>query len=76
MPAQLSPEARALQKAREEEWGTYVAADDLLHDGVLAYRKGDPVPKTNAETHGYVDDGLVVKATTKAGQALKEGATP
>lgn len=66
---QLSPEAQALQKAREKEWGTYVAVAPILYDGVLAANPGDPVPVSVVEAHGYADDNLVAKVTTKTGQA-------
>lgn len=57
-----------LRKAREAEWGTYVALVPIDLDGVRAFNPGDPVPVTHV-TGGVVGDDLVAKTTTKAGRA-------
>lgn len=54
------------------EWGTYVAIAPIYVDGVLARQVGEPVPASNVERHGYLEQGLVAKSTTKAAKAVTE----
>jgi hypothetical protein len=39
------------RKAREVEYGTYTAAEDIHVDGVLAFKKGDPVPVSHVKQY-------------------------
>jgi hypothetical protein len=57
----LTDEQSAHAKAQAEEYGSFVAVGNILHDGVLAYTAGHPVPKSNVEKYGYEADGLVAK---------------
>jgi len=65
-----------LQAAQVAEYGTYVATEPIVIDGVRAFNVGDPVPKTHVE-RGVVDSAQVAKTTTKAAataqQAAREG---
>lgn len=68
-PPVATPEELAThRKAVESEWGTYVALVPIAYNGVPAYNAGDPVPVSNVEKHGYLDQGLVAKVASKAGQ--------
>lgn len=55
----LADERRA---AVDAEYGTYVAAQDITFNGVLAYAAGMPVPVSNVRAHGYLTHGLVISA--------------
>jgi hypothetical protein len=48
---------------QEDEYGEWVAAQDIFAGLALAYREGDPVPKSNVALHGYDKNGMVRKAT-------------
>ncbi len=61
--------AEELEAAQRKEYGQYVAVQTISHHGVRAYNVGDPVPASNVAKHGYDDDGLVAKTSTKAGKA-------
>jgi hypothetical protein len=63
----LTPDEE-LRKAQEDEYGTFVAAKPIDIRGARAFNTGDPVPKSHVEA-GVVDEGDVVKATTKAGKS-------
>jgi len=52
-----SVEDYAAQQAAE--WGTYVATTAIFHNGVRACNPGDPVPVSNVEQYGYLEQGLV-----------------
>jgi hypothetical protein len=52
--------------AQEAEYATYVATEAILVDGARAYNAGDPVPVSNVEKHGYLQLGVVRKATDPA----------
>ncbi|GAC1375213.1 MAG: hypothetical protein NVSMB4_03260 [Acidimicrobiales bacterium] len=54
-----TPAEIAAQQAAE--YGTYVAVQDIFFDGARAYNVGHPVPVSNVEAHGYLEDGLVKK---------------
>jgi hypothetical protein len=49
--------------AQAAEYATYVATEAILVDGARAYNPGDPVPASNVEKHGYVQLGVVRKAS-------------
>jgi hypothetical protein len=55
-----SVELEAYRQAQLAEYQQYVAATDIYAGQALAYREGDPVPKSNVERHGYDKMGLVV----------------
>ena len=52
--------------AQAAEYATFVATGPILVDGVRAYNAGDPVPVSNVERHGYLQLGVVRKATDPA----------
>lgn len=56
-----------------QEYGQYVATQDIYYDGALAYVAGHAVPATNVEAHGYLDSGQVKKVASKT-QAAKAAA--
>ncbi len=64
-PAEAAAFARYRQ-AQAEEYGTWVAAQDIWEGTALAYRTGNPVPRSNVERHGYDQRGLVVRQGTVA----------
>jgi len=45
--------------ARAVEYGTYVATQTIYYNGVGAYNVGYPVPVSNVEKYGYLEQGLV-----------------
>lgn len=45
--------------AQVAEYGIYVAVVPIVHDGARAYNEGDPVPVSNVEKYGYLQQGLV-----------------
>ena len=68
-----TPETAEEYAARQaHEWSQFVAIAPILHDGVLAYHPGMPVPADNVERHKYLDAGLVARTTTKAAKAVTE----
>lgn len=56
----------AYRQAQDEEYGTWVAVQDIYEGQALAYRTGHPVPKSNVEAHGYDRLGQVVRQGTVA----------
>jgi hypothetical protein len=60
------------------EYGTYVASSPIDVGGVRAYNVGDPVPISNVEEHGYLDQGLVEKVADppKLPRSASKSATP
>lgn len=64
----LDPDRAAVEqrrKEREEEFGTYVATQDIPWGTVLAFVPGDQVPKSTVERLGWLDLGLVKKTGTQ-----------
>jgi len=61
-PTWLPPAATAYLAAQAAEYGTYVATRTIYYEGVRAYNEGDPVPVSNVERHGYLEQGLVRRA--------------
>jgi len=45
--------------AQVAEYGIYVAVVPIVHNGVRAYNVGHPVPVSNVEKYGYLEQGLV-----------------
>lgn len=43
----------AYRMDRREDYSKWVAAQNIYHDGVLAYTEGSPVPDTNVRLHKY-----------------------
>lgn len=65
------------RKEREEEYGTYVAAQAITWGNVLAFNEGDAVPKSTVERLGWVDLGLVRSASEDAEPAAdQDGPVP
>jgi hypothetical protein len=69
-PTATAEEVANLRAAQESEYGTYVALVPISFNGSPAYLAGDPVPVTNVERHGYLEQGLVAKINSKEGGAL------
>jgi len=42
-----------LAAAQTVEYGTFVAVEDIWHNGALAYAQGHPVPVSAVERYGY-----------------------
>lgn len=57
---------------QREEYGKYVANQQIFAGNALAYNAGDSVPIDNAERLGYVEHGLVVTVGTKEHKQLLE----
>ena len=75
----LDPDRAAVEqrrKEREEEYGAWVAVQDIPWGNVLAFVAGDPVPKSTVEKYGWDELGLVAKADTKDAQAAALASTP
>jgi len=60
-----------LREEQQKEWGTYVAVAPIFIDGIRAFNKGDAVPVGHVEA-GTVEQELVAKRSTKAGQAAAQ----
>lgn len=72
-------ELQAYRAERDAEWGQWVAADQIWHDGALAYDAGQPVPVSNVQRHRYDMSGQVrrVERTEPSGDpagSITEGA--
>lgn len=52
--------ARDAEHERQVEYGTYVATEQIYVGNALAFRKGEPVPKSHVE-RGVVPAALVSK---------------
>lgn len=61
MSEPLTDEQQDYQARQAAEYGQFVANQNILVDGALAYTRGQPVPASNVERHGYVQQGLVRK---------------
>lgn len=72
-PTATPDEVADRRKVAETEWGTYVALCPIGHNGALAYNAGDPVPVSNVERHGYLEQGLVGKVGNKEAQDVIRG---
>lgn len=58
-----------IRQERAKDYGQHVAADDIYHEGALAYKAGDPVPASNVKRHGYDQtDPPLVKPAKKRGE--------
>lgn len=74
--------AEALRKEREKEYGSYVAAEEIRIDGVLAFGKGYPVPVSHVEEYPQLleadEEGNVpvVEATEENLAVLRGEAQP
>lgn len=67
-----SNELTAYQKAQIDEYSEWVAAQDIYAGLALAYREGDPVPKSNVVAQGYDKNGMVRKASPDPVKKEKE----
>lgn len=56
-PDRVAVEAR--RKEQDEEFGTYVADQDIPWGNVTAFFAGEAVPKSTVERYGWLDMGLV-----------------
>lgn len=57
------------------EYGEYVAVEPIYVGNALAYNVGDPVPKSNVDTHGYLTDRKVARRSTQAGADASAAST-
>jgi hypothetical protein len=69
-PYAEDPALRKYAEAQAAEWGEWVAIGDIYVGNALAARRGDAIPKSNVEKHGYDKDGLVVKRNSKEGREI------
>lgn len=51
--------AEDLRREIEEDYGQWVAVENIYHGTALAYAVGHPVPHTNVQLHGYDKTGQV-----------------
>ncbi len=51
---------RGLRGRRGGRVQQYVAVVPIVHNGVRAYNVGYPVPVSNVEKYGYLEQGLVL----------------
>lgn len=49
--------------AQADEYGQWIAAEDIFVGTARAYRKGDPVPASNVALHQYDEHDLVQKVS-------------
>jgi hypothetical protein len=71
-PLATPEEVQTFRSAQQEEYGTWIANQPILYNGVLAYNTGDPVPVSNVARHGYDAQGLVHKTNSKkAGELIQ-----
>lgn len=64
--------AREIARAIEEDYSQFRAIAPIYDGSALIYMPGDKVPATNVKAHGYDEQGLVAKSTTKAAAAVVE----
>lgn len=64
-----------LRAAQEAEYGTYIATEPIVVNGVRAFNVGDPVPKSHVE-RGVVQPEQVAKSSTKAAAKAVAEAAP
>jgi len=62
--------------AQAAEYAEYVAVEPILVDGARAYNPGDPVPVSNVEAHGYLESGLVRKASDPDSEPAEQPPPP
>lgn len=62
---EVPADVQALREAQIEEYGTYVANQQIYVGSALAYDVGHPVPVSNVKLHGYDKNGLVDKVVKK-----------
>jgi hypothetical protein len=60
-PVATPEEVKSFRQQQVEEWGTWVAVQQITFNGALAYNPGDPVPASNVSKHGYDSKGLVAR---------------
>lgn len=68
--------AEQYAKRQADEYGQFVANVPITHNGALAYAPGHPVPASNVEQYGYLEDGLVRRADEPAPSSSAVQATP
>jgi len=68
--------AASLRAEQEKEYGTYVAAEEIRIDGVLAFGIGYPVPVSHTEEYPQLlqraEDGTVPVVTVEEYRAAQE----
>jgi hypothetical protein len=73
-PLATPEEVKSFRQQQVEEWGTWVAVQQILHNGVLAYNPGDPVPASNVSKHGYDSNGLVARVGSAPAREVVQAA--
>ncbi len=75
--AAVNPDRVAVEerrREREEEFGTWVAAQEIPWGNVTAFWPGERVPASTVQAYGWDGLGLVVKRGTAAGRQVLEAA--
>lgn len=62
LQARLDRERAEYEKAQQDEYGQWVAAQDIHFNGVLAFTAGAQVPASTVARFGYDTHGLVTPA--------------
>jgi hypothetical protein len=68
---ELRGPADELIKQKQEEYGTYVAAEQILIGTAVAFNVGDPVPKSHIER-----EVVSLEQVTAVNQPTPKGAKP
>lgn len=68
------PELDEFRRLQDEEYGAWVATQNIYVGNALAYPEGGAVPKSNVERHGYDKNGLVESAEDVRKRAEKADA--
>ena len=69
------PELDEFRRLQEEEYGAWVATQNIYVGNALAYPEGGAVPKSNVERHGYDKNGLVESVEAYKKRASDKKAT-
>lgn len=73
-PLASPEEVKSFRQQQAEEWGQYIAVQQIVHGGALAYNPGDPVPASNVTRHRYEAQGLVAKVGSAEARKVIEAA--
>lgn len=73
-PVATPEEVKSFRQQQVEEWGTWVAVQQITFNGALAYNPGDPVPASNVSRHGYDSKGLVARVGSAPAREVVQAA--
>jgi len=73
-PVATPEEVKSFRQQQVEEWGTWVAVQQITFNGALAYNPGDPVPASNVSKHGYDSKGLVARVGSASAREVIQAA--